>query len=213
MDCCRAEAIEDVFDRRVAERDLRRYRRHGPRKTTRLLIEAILAETADGQTLLDIGGGVGAIPHTLLRAGMARAEVVEASRSYLDAAEVEAERQGHADRLRPHHGDFVALADAIPPADVVTLDRVVCCYPDMPALVGRSAARARAVYGLVYPRDVWWVKLGVGLSNSLCRLRRSRFRAFVHPTAAVDALVRGHGFVPRPARTTAVWQVVVYVRP
>jgi 2-polyprenyl-3-methyl-5-hydroxy-6-metoxy-1,4-benzoquinol methylase len=212
MDCCRAEATEAVFDRRVAERDLRRYRRRGPAKTTRFLIEALLAEDTAGRTLLDIGGGVGAISHALLRAGMARAESVELSRAYLEAAEAEADRQGHADRLRLHHGDFVALADAIPPADVVTLDRVICCYPDLPALVGQSAARARAIYGLVYPRDVWWVKLGVGMANRLCRLRRSRFRAFVHPTAAVDALVRGHGFASRLTRSTAIWQVVVYVR-
>ena len=111
-----------------------------------------------------------------------------------------------------HHGDFVALADAIPPADLVTLDRVICCYPDMPALVDRSAARASAIYGLVYPRDRWWIKLGIGLFNGVSWLRRHRFRAFVHPTAAVDGIVRGHGFAPPVVRTNPIWQVAVYTR-
>jgi hypothetical protein len=51
------------------------------------------------------------------------------------------------------YGDFVALAPALSAADVVTLDRVICCYDDMPALVGRSAALAERLYGVVYPRD------------------------------------------------------------
>ena len=45
------------------------------------------------------------------------------------------------------------MSDEIEAADVVTLDRVICCYPDMEALVGRSAERALRLYGLVHPRD------------------------------------------------------------
>ena len=35
--------------------------------------------------------------------------------------------------------------------DILTLDRVICCYPDMQKLVGLSAKRARKLYGLIYP--------------------------------------------------------------
>src|SRR6266508_4007771 len=118
MDCCQCRGMESQFDRGEAERKLRAYRRGGPVLSTR--------------TLLDIGGGVGAIQHELLKAGAARATDVDASNAYLDAARAEAARQGHADRATFHHGDFVALADAIAPADIVTLDRVICCYHDMP---------------------------------------------------------------------------------
>ena len=58
-----------------------------------------------------------------------------------------AARQLH-DRVRYEVGDFVALAPDVEPADVVALDRVVCCYPDMAALVspvgGARAAPVRA---------------------------------------------------------------------
>jgi magnesium-protoporphyrin O-methyltransferase len=104
------------------------------------------------------------------------------------------------------------MAEDIPPADIVTLDRVICCYHDMEKLVGLSAARARKLYGLVYPRDTWWIKIGLGLQNLFFRLRRSPYRAFVHPTRAVEAVLNSQGLNRRSYRQTLVWQVVVYTR-
>ena len=117
---------------------------------------------------------------------------------------------GVADSVQHAAGDFVELAPAIEPADLVALDRVVCRYPDMEALVGLSVARARRRYGLVYPRDGLWLRLGSRLLNGAMRLFRQRTRAWVHRTADVDAIVRAAGFSPRLVRTTAIWQVVVY---
>ena len=99
-----------------------------------------------------------------------------------------------------------------PPADIVTLDRVICCYPDMPALVGASVAHAGHVYGLVYPRNAWWTRMGVWMINLVFRARRHSFRTFVHSPEAVDALVVARGFQRRFRRLTGVWQVVVYAR-
>ena len=212
MSNCHCRGAETLFDAKVATRELRQYRRRGPRKTTRLLLDALEAAGVAGRTLLDIGGGVGVVQHELLRAGVTEASGVEASAAYLAAAREEAARQGHADRLRLEHGNFVELAPTLPPADIVTLDRVICCYPDMPALVGLSVALAREAYGLVYPRDTWWVKVGLALGNLALWARRNPFRTYAHPTAAVDALVRGHGFAPRFMRRTLIWQVVVYRR-
>ncbi|MEE8391168.1 MAG: hypothetical protein V3S14_10285, partial [Anaerolineae bacterium] len=121
-------------------------------------------------------------------------------------------RQGHADRVSFYHGDFVDLAPDIPSADIVTLDRVICCYRDMEALVGLSSARAGKLYGVVYPRDTWWTRIGWAIFDFVFGVLRNPFRAFVHPTEAVDAVVRGSGLEPRFYRQTAIWQVVVYER-
>jgi methyltransferase family protein len=212
MDCCQCRAIESQFDRGEAERKLRAYRRGGPAASTRILIDALVAAGVAGKTLLDIGGGVGAIQHELLRAGVVRATNVDASNAYLDAARAEAARQGHADRATFQHGDFVALADAIAPADIVTLDRVICCYHAMPALVGRSAAKAMLLYGLVYPRDTWWVRAGLKAENALLWLQRTPFRVFAHHSAEVDAVVRRNGLEPWFTRNAGPWQVVIYAR-
>jgi magnesium-protoporphyrin O-methyltransferase len=106
----------------------------------------------------------------------------------------------------------VEVAPEVAPADIVTLERVICCYRDMPRLVGDSAARARRIYGLVFPRDTWWVLGGGRLLNVIFWATRSAFRFYVHPTAAVDAVVRQNGLARAFARNVGLWQVVVYAR-
>ena len=64
--CCDAEKL---FNDRRAKRELRKYRRKGPDKSTRLLLDALLGAETAGSSLLDIGGGVGAIQHASARAG------------------------------------------------------------------------------------------------------------------------------------------------
>ena len=152
MDCC---AYDRQFNARHAEDDLREYRRNGATGLTKALIDALSAGGIKGHSVLEIGGGIGAVHHELLRAGADAAVDVDASRAYVSAAREESERQGHADRVDYRVGDFVALADVIEPADVVALDRVICCYSDMSSLVARSAALAKGRYGLVYPRYTW----------------------------------------------------------
>ncbi len=212
MNCCQCQGIEELFSQQYVNKELLRYRAKGPDKTTRMLTEAIKEEGVDGLTLLDIGGGVGAIQHELIDAGVQHVTSVEASTAYLTAAKAEAQRRGLQIVFSYHHGNFVDLAADIAPADIVTLDRVICCYHDMENLVGLSAARARKLYGLVYPRDAWWVKIGLALENFFFRLRRSPFRTFSHPTKAVEDILGSNGLKRRSYRQTLVWQVVVYSR-
>jgi magnesium-protoporphyrin O-methyltransferase len=212
MPCCQCQAIECEFDTKTAAAELKRYRERGPARTTQMLIEALMGAKIEGTTLLDIGGGIGAIQHALLDLGISHATAVEGSAAYLAASQDEARRRGHIDRVRYLHGDFVERADEISPADVVILDRVICCYPDMPSLVERSSARARKLYGLVYPRDTWWNRAGLAFLNLLRRLRRDPFRVFVHRPEDVEAAVRANGLAPLSHGQTVVWRVDVYVR-
>jgi magnesium-protoporphyrin O-methyltransferase len=210
--CC--QGVDEVFGEKTARHDLRKYHKRGPSRQTRVLLEAIRREGVEQASVLDIGGGIGAIQQELLAAGAAHATAVEASPAYLRAAQGEAARRGTTARISYHAGDFVAIAEAVEPADVVTLDRVICCYPDMESLVSRSADRARRVYGLVYPRDTWWVRLGIRAGNVVLRLTRHAFQAHAHRTAAVDAVARAHGLQPALRRRVGpIWQVALYTRP
>ena len=49
------------------------------------------------------------------------------------------ERRGHAGRVTFRLGDFKVVAPDLPLADVVTLDRVVCCDPDFTSLLTAAA--------------------------------------------------------------------------
>jgi hypothetical protein len=211
MDCC--QGIEAKFDQKYVAKKLKKYRKEGPKKTTRQLIDALRAEGIDGMTLLDIGGGVGDIQHALLGLGVSHATDCEASAAYLEACRQEAERVGDADRIDHIQGDFVERAKDIAPVDIVTLDRVICCYADMHALVNLSAQKARRLYGVVFPLDRWWVRLGMMLYYNLrFWLQRSPMRNFVYPTEAVEAAIRSNGLQRRFHRVMGPWQVVLYAR-
>ncbi len=212
MSQCQCAGIENTFDRELAEDQLDHVRTKGPEKTTRLLLDALRARGVEGRSLLDIGGGVGTIQHELLAAGVTEVTSVDASSAYIAVSRGEAKRLGHARRVRYFHGDFVDLAGTIAPADIVTLDRVICCYDDMRALVTASTARAARLYGLVYPRAAWWARLAIALLNVSMWVRRNPFRVFSHAVASVDSAIREQGLAPVYHRTSGMWHVAVYAR-
>lgn len=213
MDCCQCQGIEGLFNQREARRSLKAYRGKGPARSTRILLDAVRAQGGvEGATLLDIGGGIGAIQLNLLAAGVTAATDVDASTAYLEVAREEAAREGFGDRVTYHHGNFVDLAPSIAPADIVTLDRVLCCYHDLRGLVGSSAAKARRLYGVVYPRDPRFAPLFAAAANLIFRLQRNPFRLFVHRTRDVEALLHAAGLERRFHRTAGLWQVAVYAR-
>jgi magnesium-protoporphyrin O-methyltransferase len=212
MDCCEPTVYDDQFDARRAEDRLREYRRHGPNGWTARRVAGLSAGGVEGMTVLDIGAGVGAVHHALLAAGAATAVDVDASGPYLAAARSEAERRGLAGRVSYRKGDAVALAPELGPADLVALDRVVCCYPHMEALVGMAADRARHRLGMVLPRDDAWIRVGVDLSNRWSALRGNPFRVHVHRTVDVLAVAAASGLDPVDTHRGRFWQTMILER-
>ncbi len=212
MTCSQCRGLDNLFDAKTAAKELKAYRKKGTGKTTRMLLDALKSEGVEKMTLLDIGGGVGAVQHELLAAGVEHAINVDASRAYIKAAQDEAQQRGYANRMSYHHGNFVDMAPNIAPVDIVTLDRAICCYHDMPALVGSSSAKAGRLYGVVYPRDSWWLKLGVAVINFFSRLTRKEYRFFVHPAQAVESILHHNGLNQCFYQKTFLWQIAVYTR-
>lgn len=218
MECCQCQAIEERFDRKKAADKRRDYQRNGLKRESRLLVDALVEQGISGYSLLDVGGGMGALAIEMIKRGASRATIAEASSAYLEAAAAEAEQQGLADQISLVHGNIVTLAhegngaDELAAADVVTLDKVICCYDDMPGLVQASLSRAGKLYGLVYPLDNLLVKAAFGFDNLISRLQRSDFRVFVYPTKEVDRLIKESGFRMRARKRSAGWQIVVYGR-
>ncbi len=212
MECCQCQGIEELFNEETVSRNLADYRKNGPDKVTRILVNALIAAGVKGKTLLDIGGGVGAIQHELLAAGMDNAIDVDASSAYLKAAQNEAGRRDIAEKIQFMHGNFVDLAAKLPASDVVTLNRVICCYDDVVGLVNSSVERAKQLYALVYPHNAWWLKLGMKILNFLFKIQDNPYRAFDHPTQAVENLIEKHNLHRIFYRRTLVWQVAVYSR-
>ena len=203
----------EAYDEKLAATDLRRYRKKGPNPWTRALVEALKAEGVQGTTLLDIGGGIGAIQHELLTAGAVSATSVDASSAYLTAAREESDRRGLSGPVTYHHGDFVDMAPSVPPADIVTLDRVLNVYPDWEQLAALSAERAQRLYGIVIPRNTPFVRFVISVINLTMRLKRKRLRAAVVPIEEIDRVLGTVGFRRHSStRVGPAWQVAIYRR-
>lgn len=204
-------AIAVKFDSRMAENDLRRFRRRGPDPSTRLIVEELTRMSPAGRSVIDVGGGIGVIGHQLLRAGVASLVHVEASPAYLEVAKRQLAGAGAAASVDLRSGNFVDL-EGLSPADIVTLDRVVCCYPDAPSLLGKAASLCRDTLALSFPRDRWYVRLVVAAQNLFRRVAGDLFRGFVHPAATIAATLERAGMRRIAQCGTIIWQVEVYQR-
>ncbi len=151
-------------------------------------------------------------PEPLRGAGAERVTAVEAAPAYVAAAREEAGRRNVADRLDLVNGDFVSVAGDVMPADVVTMDRVVCCYPAYQPLLEAALRRSRRLLAFSYPRDRWYVRAAVGMQNLSRALFRNPFRGFVHSARAMEALLEQHGFVRLRRHETLKWSADLYVR-
>ena len=212
--CCSAfECAADLqFNEKKAIEELKRYRTKGPGPTTRWLQQDLEHAGTLSGTLLDIGSGIGSLTFGLLERGVTHAVAVDASSAYNGVARQEAARLGRADAVRFVHADFVSVAPELPAATLVTLDRVVCCYPSFEVLLNAALHHADLCLALSYPRDVWYVRLGVMLENAPRRLKKNPFRTFVHPATRMEELIRSAGFELSTRRETWKWSVDVYRR-
>ena len=208
--CC--EITDNAFSEAEARSERKNYSRNGPAKQTRLILDAIRTLGLKNANLLDIGGGIGAIHHELLKDVADQATHVDASSAYLKEAKAEAARRGHGERVNFIHADFTDVAAGLPKADIVTLDRVVCCYPNFRKLLKAAADHSRKALALSYPREVWYVRIGLKVANFFQRLRKDPFRGFLHPVAEMDSLIKQEGFERVSLRRLFIWEIVLYQR-
>ena len=170
----------------------------------------LLGQGVEGASLLDIGAGVGVVHVTLLEAGAANAVDVDASPDYLEAAKAEAQERGLADRIEYRLGDVVELAADLPPADIVTADSVICCYPYLAELLAAAVQSTPRLVGLTYIHDAWWLRLMMRMSNAMWALRGLPDRWSIHRHAQVDRVMAEAGYGVIHDGGTWWWRVVVY---
>jgi len=207
--CCSPTEYRRMFNRKFAARDLRRFRKHGLTGTARDLVD--LAGDVGGASVLDVGGGIGAIEIELLERGAGRATNVELSGGYEDAAAKLLAERGYADRVERRVADFVAEPGDV--HDVVVMHRVICCYPDVDALVGTAAARTARRLVVTVPQQHRWMRLGLSAVNAWLWLSRCGFRAYVHPFARITAAAAAEGLrLERRERNGLLWESAAFAR-
>jgi magnesium-protoporphyrin O-methyltransferase len=213
VSCCRPpRGYTKLFSKRAARRDAKRYRREGLDDTAATMVGFLLERGLDGASVLEIGGGVGAIQVELLEAGAARATNLELSPEYEEEAAALAREHGLEERIDRRLGDVVqapALADQ---ADAVVMHRVVCCYPDYDALVGAAAERANRYLVMSFPRPRRAVRTAFAAANVFARLLRWEYRTWVHAPDAILAAAERRGLTLARETSGRVWQVAALER-
>lgn len=210
--CTRYCAAESHFGEKRAERDSQQYHRRGADHVTQLLLAELRRWPLQDKQLLDIGAGIGVIDAELAGNGLAGATVVEASPSYIEAAREQIQKRYGPRPTRFVLGDFALLAGTLPDADVVTLDRVVCCYPDARTLLRAAALKTRQVLAFSYPRDRWYVRVTIAGQNLLRRLKGSTFRVLVHSPRDMSATLEDCGLKRTARCQTLTWVIDLYGR-
>ena len=209
--CCAGESL-DIFGEKSARRALGRYLRKGLGGSDAPRIADWAAEQGlDGATVMEVGGGIGQIQAELVRRGAARGTVVEVVADYEDAARELATATGIADRTAFVLADLVETPDAVEPADIVVLRRVVCCTPVGPAVLGAAAGLASRTLLASYPRDRAGVRVVARLQNGLLALMRKRFRTFVHPPRELERAAEKHGLRLARVERGFVWETAQFI--
>ncbi|HEX6232080.1 MAG TPA: methyltransferase domain-containing protein [Jiangellaceae bacterium] len=179
--CCEPQGYDRIFSTRTARRAAKRYRKSGLTWAPRRTAELYRAGVITGQTVLEIGGGIGDLQIELLGAGVERAMSVELSPNYEQVADGLLGDAGLAGRSERLVGDFATVPGLAQPADVVVLHSVVCCYPDPARLLEPAARATRRHLVISYPRESWWLRVWGAVENLYPWMRGSDARFIVHP--------------------------------
>ena len=224
-DCCsflddsNGKKLDKVFTDAIVSKDLERYRKHGPRKSSRILI-SLLEEHRSTQdvSLCDIGSGIGSVAQAFLNYDAITVDVVESSSAYITASQEEASHQGNRSRIAYHHGDYVHLAHELGPRDLMCLDRVICCYPNMDSLVGLSAMNTKSLLAIVIPRDSIFHRAlmkSLYLSFKIWGIFRTSPvvpRFYVHRITDIEDTIKWCGLDRLASKTTFFWRIALYQR-
>lgn len=182
------------------------------------LLAALEEAGIRGRSVLDVGCGIGDLAIEAVTRGATHAFGVELSAKAVEEARRLAVDRRVADRTSFDVGDGSKVP--LPKADVVVLNRVFCCHPDVDALLENSLSAAQSVYAFTTPPSTGLhgaiVRLQTRIANLWYRLRDGKFqgfRVFVHDVERIDAQVQAAGFRPiRSERRRIVWHMAVYVR-
>jgi len=215
-DCCDADArIATHFDRMTRERT-----EGGTVLPPMVAVsERLLAQLGDvgsvRPTVLELGCGSAALLVTLLTRGAESADGVDLSPEAIATAQRRAADAGVGERAQFKLADGAMTTHAT--HDWVVLDRAICCYPDMPRLLGAalSAAPRRIAFSVPTSRGLPGVanKLMWGFEAFLTRFQKAECPGYVHSLDAIERRLTSAGFQRRSSDSSLLWYTAVWDRP
>lgn len=213
-DCCPDPRIATHFDRKTRERT-----EDGTVLPPMVAVtERLLAQLSDVSdvrpSVLELGCGSAALLVTLLTRGAAAANGVDLSPEAIATAQRRAAEAGVAERAHFEIADGARATHAA--HDWVILDRAICCYPDMPALLGAalSANPSRVAFSVPSSRGVRGLvnKVAWGCESFLTRFQKGSCPGYVHSVDDIERRLTAAGFRHRSSDSTLLWYTAVWDR-
>jgi len=211
MDFCCKTTYDTTFDLKRANKEMTQYLKTGPKKSTKYLLKPLQEWIQVEDSLLDIGSGVGALIWELLENGIDHVHYIEISDAYSKVFKEQVASKALEKQVNILTGDFTEHHPSLPQVDVVTMDKVICCYQDYRPLVKLSLQKARKVYAYTILRDIWWVK-AVNKVESLIKSFTNYLRTHIHPTAEIEEMVVSQGFKKIYQKSHREWLTVIYTK-
>jgi len=219
MNCCTSEELiakDNFFSKRASHYD-KRFHKKGLDKTQQLLLEGMAAVMTNNgknsvESVMEIGCGVGGLLLTMLGKGLNHAIGIDASEGMLEKAKHNAVRMKFNEKTVFLHRDFVDVEPELPVADIMILDKVLCCDSNPELLIKKSTGKTNAIYAVSFPRDNIFIRLLVKAGILITKIFPVKFTPFYHEPADIKRWTENANFLLSYARNTFVWQVQVYTR-
>jgi magnesium-protoporphyrin O-methyltransferase len=181
---------------------------------SRRLADALLSIGPTGRTVLELGCGRGALLAQLVRAGATHATGVDLSRASIAVARDRFAREGLAERADLSVGDAAHVP--LEAHDWVILDRVMCCYRDVDALLANTIPAARQIYAFTVPTSRGWrgvlARLEEWFENAWNTLLGQPCPGYVHSLDLIEARMANAGFRFRHRDRQRLWHIAIYER-
>jgi magnesium-protoporphyrin O-methyltransferase len=208
-DCCNPVGYGDFFDDKQARRSSRRYQKKGLEPMAKSMVDYLVSRGMAGRSVIEAGGGIGAIQIELLKAGAVRTVNVELSEGYEGTARRLLAQQGLTDRVDRRVGDFTEVAPDLE-ADDVVMNRVICCYPFMERLMQTAIGSSLRFLAATFPRDRGAAKVAMSMGNLYCKVTGVDFRSYLHSPKAIVDTAQSAGFQPVHQDRDFIWNAVVF---
>lgn len=213
MDCCTyTQEANTQFGEARARQEAQAYTKNGLNRDAQAIVDAVGERGVEGASLLEVGSGIGSVTFELLKKGVAQAANVEASSAYLETARALAEQAGVENRVTFRRADFTQEAGQVASADIVVMHRVVCCYPDAPALVTAAAQHSNRMLALSYPVDTWYMHLYNRFQNFIRQVKGSNFRMYIHSPRVLFETASAAGLGLARQSSSGTWRIAVFER-
>ena len=149
----------------------------------------------------------------LLRRGAEQGEVIELVAAYEPYAACLAAWAGVAEHSTFRVADVLADPTTALPADVVVMNRVVCCSSEGVDLVKVAAQLCTGTLLLSYPRDTLLARTAAKVQHYFAALLRRKFEFFVRPATAFRTVAEAAGLEVVAGAGGLVWEYLAFRRP